>query len=78
MNREITLFEKALIGDYEIKDIYTNIARCKEIADKLKILDIIDPTSKNVSLIAELVYRVKYMPDLQLIEIDEFVLDNPN
>ena len=58
MNREITSFEKALIGDYEIKDIYTNIARCKEIA--------------------ELVYRVKYMPDLQLIEIDEFVLDNPN
>ena len=48
MERERTMFEKALIGDYEIKDLYTNIERCKEISDQLQILAIIDPNSRNV------------------------------
>tara|TARA_R100001443_G_scaffold2553_1_gene8409 strand:+ start:128 stop:364 length:237 start_codon:yes stop_codon:yes gene_type:complete len=78
MERERTMFEKALVGDYEIKDIFTNIERCKEISDQLQILDIIDPNSRNVGLLAELVYRVSNMPELELIEIDEFNLNNPN
>ena len=78
MDRERTMFEKALIGDYEIKDVFTNIQRCKEISSELKILDLIDPNSRDVSLIAELVYRVNTMPKLELIEIDEYTLNNPN
>ena len=78
MDRERTMFEKALIGDYEIKDVFTNIQRCKEISSELKILDLIDPNSRDVSLIAELVYRVNNMPELELIEIDEYSLNNPN
>ena len=78
MDRERTMFEKALIGDYEIKDVFTNIQRCREISSELRILDLIDPNSRNVSLMAELVYRVKNMPELELIEIDEYSLNNPN
>ena len=78
MDRERTMFEKALIGDYEIKDVFTNIQRCREISSELKILDLIDPNSRNVSLMAELVYRVKNMPELELIEVDEYSLNNPN
>jgi|TARA_R100000084_G_C4567938_1_gene107777 hypothetical protein len=78
MERERTMFEKALIGDYEIKDVFTNIERCKEISDQLQILDIIDPNSRNVGLLAELVYRVSNMPELELIELDEYALNNPN
>tara|TARA_R110002012_G_scaffold316258_1_gene530998 strand:+ start:127 stop:363 length:237 start_codon:yes stop_codon:yes gene_type:complete len=78
MDRERTMFEKALIGDYEIKDVFTNIQRCREISSELKILDLIDPNSRNVSLMAELVYRVNNMPELELIEIDEYSLNNPN
>ena len=78
MERERTMFEKALIGDYEIKDVFTNIERCKEISDQLQILDIIDPNSRNVGLLAELVYRVSNMPELELIELDEYALKNPN
>ena len=72
------MFEKALIGDYEIKDVFTNIQRCREISSELRILDLIDPNSRNVSLMAELVYRVNNMPELELIEIDEYSLNNPN
>ena len=78
MDRERTMFEKALIGDYEIKDVFTNIQRCREISSELRILDLIDPNSRDVSLIAELVYRVNNMPKLELIEIDEYTLNNPN
>ena len=78
MDRERTMFEKALQGDYEIVDIFTNIKRCKEISDQLEILDIIDPTSRDMGLLAELVYRVSNMPELELIEVDEFNLNNPN
>ena len=78
MDRERTMFEKALIGDYEIKDVFTNIQRCREISSELKILDLIDPNSRDVSLMAELVYRVNNMPELELIEIDEYTLNNPN
>jgi hypothetical protein len=78
MDRERTMFEKALIGDYEIKDVFTNIQRCREISSELRILDLIDPNSRNVSLMAELVYRVNNMPELELIEIDEYSLNNPN
>ena len=78
MDRERTMFEKALIGDYEIKDVFTNIQRCREISSELRILDLIEPNSRNVSLMAELVYRVKNMPELELIEIDEYTLNNPN
>ena len=72
------MIEKALQGDYEIVDIFTNIKRCKEISDQLEILDIIDPTSRDMGLLAELVYRVSNMPELELIEVDEFNLNNPN
>ena len=78
MERERTMFEIALQGDYEIVDIFTNIKRCKEISDQLEILDIIDPTSRDMGLLAELVYRVSNMPELELIEVDEFNLNNPN
>ena len=78
MDRERTLFERALVGDYEIVDIFTNIKRCKEISDAIEILDIIDLTSKNIGLLAELVYRVSNMPELELIEVDEYNLNNPN
>ena len=78
MDRERTMFEKALIGDYEINDVFTNIQRCREISSELRILDLIDPNSKNVSLMAEIVYRAKNMPELELIEIDEYSLNNPN
>tara|TARA_R100000734_G_C3271937_1_gene67710 strand:+ start:41 stop:277 length:237 start_codon:yes stop_codon:yes gene_type:complete len=78
MEREKTMFEKALIGDYEIKDVFTNIERCKQISSQLKILDLIEPRSRDISLIAELVYRVNNMPELELIEIDDYSLNNPN
>lgn len=78
MDREITMLEKAIYGDYEIKDIYTNLERCREISSELKILDIIEPSGRNVGLIAELIYRMNNMPELQIIEMDEYNLNQPN
>ena len=78
MSKELTLFDKALMGEFKIKDIYTNSERCKEISSEIQILDIIDPTSRKIGLISELLYRVKNMPELHLIEVDEINLTKPN
>tara|TARA_R110002096_G_scaffold426256_1_gene635793 strand:- start:1085 stop:1303 length:219 start_codon:yes stop_codon:yes gene_type:complete len=72
------MFEKAIMGDYEVEDIHSNLRRCREISGQLNVLDIIDPTSRNVGLIAELVFRVNNMPELELIELEEFNLSQPN
>ena len=40
MNREPTMFEKALMGDYEVEDIHSNLKRCREISGQLNVLDI--------------------------------------
>ena len=72
------MLEKAIYGDYEITDIYTNLERCREISKELKILDIIEPSGRNVGLIAELIYRMNNMPELQIIEMDEYNLNQPN
>ena len=78
MNREPTMFEKALMGDYEVEDIHSNLKRCREISGQLNVLDIIDPSSRNIGLIAELVFRVNNMPELELIEVEDFNLSQPN
>ena len=78
MSKELTLFDKALMGDFKIEDVYTNIETCKEISSELQILDVIDPTSRKIGLISELLYRVKNMPELHLIEVDEMNLTKPN
>lgn len=40
-------------------DICKTIARIEEIAETVKILDLINPTSKTTGLMAELLWRVK-------------------
>ena len=78
MSKELTLFDKALLGDFEITDIHSNIERCKEISSILKITDVIDPSSREIGLISELLYRIQHMPELHLIEFDELTLTDPN
>tara|TARA_R100000781_G_scaffold75004_2_gene46669 strand:- start:601 stop:837 length:237 start_codon:yes stop_codon:yes gene_type:complete len=78
MGKELTLFDKALVGDFEIGDIHYNINRCKEISRELKILDIIDPSSRKMGLMSELLYRVQNMPELHLVEFDDIGLTEIN
>ena len=65
-----TQFGKALMGEIIVGDPQFNIAKCKELANEIKITDVIDPSSKQIGQLAELLFRVKEIPDLELIDIE--------
>ena len=73
-----TLYQKALSGDYEISNVYDNLERCREISNELKIMDIIDPSSRQVGLLSELLYRMKHMPELEILDLSTIDEEEPN
>ena len=79
MQNRQTLYQKARSGDFEIGDVYENIERCKQISKELNITDVIDPTSKEIGLLAELLYRIKNMPELEIVDFIDIETDQlPN
>ena len=73
-----TLYQKALSGDYEIGNVYENLERCREISKELKIMDIIDPGSRQIGLLSELLYRMKNMPELEILDLNLLDDQEPN
>ena len=78
MNIYKTLYQRALDGDFEINDVYYNLERCREISKELKIMDIIDPNSKQIGLLSELLFRMKNMPELEILDITILDDQEPN
>ena len=73
-----TLYQKALSGDYEISNVYDNLERCREISHELKMTDIIDPSSRQIGLLSELLYRMKNMPELEILDLSTIDEQEPN
>tara|TARA_R100001082_G_C4295146_1_gene129919 strand:- start:329 stop:565 length:237 start_codon:yes stop_codon:yes gene_type:complete len=73
-----TLYQRALSGDFEINDVYHNLERCREISHELSLVDVIDPTSKQIGLLSELLYRMKHMPELEILDLDVFTDQEKN
>ena len=73
-----TLYQKALSGDYEISNVYDNLERCREISHELKIMDIIDPSSRQIGLLSELLYRMKNMPEIEILDMTMMHNQEPN
>ena len=73
-----TLYQKALSGDYEISNVYDNLERCREISNELKMTDIIDPSSRQIGLLSELLYRMKHMPELEILDLNNLNEKEPN
>ena len=76
MARPKTLYQRAVTGDIEIGDVVSNIDKCKDIAKEIKIIDIINPTSRQIGMLAELLYRVKNMPDLEKLDNTSAFMDS--
>ena len=54
-----TLYQKAKADKLEELDIFSTIERIQEISTETKLTDLIDPTSRQMGLIAELLWRVE-------------------
>jgi len=73
MKDKQTLFQRARLGDFDTDNLITNLNRCKEIADTLSFSSIVDNTSRDMGLIAELLYRVKNMPSMECIDFESML-----
>ena len=73
-----TLYHKALFGELEVGNIHQNLERCREISGELSLIDLIDPNSKQIGLLSELLYRMKHMPELEILDVNLFDAEEPN
>jgi len=78
MSEYKTLYQKALSGDFEIDNVFENLERCREISAELKLMDVIDPNSKQIGLLSELLYRMKNMPELEILDMSMMHNQEPN
>jgi|8_EtaG_2_1085327.scaffolds.fasta_scaffold383266_2 hypothetical protein len=54
-----------------------NLNKLREIANNLKSLDILDPTSNTIMLITEMVQRAKLIPELEMVEqMDKILIED--
>ena len=54
-----TLYQKAKHDDFEELDIFQTIDRIQEIANEINFTDLVNLSSRQMGLIAELLWRVK-------------------
>ena len=78
MERNRTLYQRARMNDFHIDNVYDNLERCREISRELQLTDIIDPNSKQIGLLSELLYRMKHMPELVILDLNNLNEKEPN
>ncbi len=54
-----TLYHKARDNEFEELDIFRTIERLQEIAEEIKLTDLINLTSRQMVMVAELLWRVQ-------------------
>ena len=67
-----TKFDRALSEEYSEQSTLVNINKAIELAYNLKILDILEPTSKTIGELAEIVSRLQNADTLEIIDIELF------
>ena len=78
MERRRTMYQKTLFGDIDVGNVYDNLERCREISNELMMTDIIDPNSRQIGLLSELLFRMKHMPELEILDLDLVSEQEPN
>ena len=54
-----------------------NLNKLREIANNLKSLDILDPSSKTIMLVTEMVRRAKLIPELEMVDqLDKILIED--
>ena len=66
------------MNDFHIDNVYENLERCREISQELKLTDLIAPTSKQIGLLSELLYSMKNMPELEILDLNLLDDQEPN
>jgi len=68
-------FDKAVNNKFSKESTINNINSSIELAQEIKILDILDPTSKTIGEIAEIISRLQNSNTLESVDIQAFSND---
>ena len=53
-----------------------NLNRIRELADEVKVLDLLDPSSKVLNILTEIIERCRHIPELEMVDNNFMNLDN--
>jgi len=53
-----------------------NLKKIRELADGVKVLDLLDPSSHIVNIMTEIIERCKQIPELEMIDNNFINMDN--
>tara|TARA_R110000787_G_scaffold142995_1_gene256672 strand:+ start:2043 stop:2237 length:195 start_codon:yes stop_codon:yes gene_type:complete len=53
-----------------------NLKKIKELADGVKVLDLLDPSSHIVNILTEIIDRCKQIPELEMIDNNFINMEN--
>ena len=67
-----TLYHRAKEDDFEELDIFSTIKRLQEIADEIKFSDLVSLSSRQMGMIAELLWRVHRI-EISPIDKSDFI-----
>ena len=67
-----TLYHKARDDDFEELDIFSTIERLQEISNEIKFSDLVNLSSRQMGMIAELLWRIQRIK-ISPIDNSEFI-----
>jgi hypothetical protein len=53
-----------------------NLKKIRELADEVKVLDLLDPSSHVVNIMTEIIERCRQIPELEMIDNNFINMDN--
>ena len=53
-----------------------NLKKIKELAGEIRVLNLLDPSSHTVSIMAEIIERCKHIPELEMVDSNFINMDN--
>ena len=66
-----TRFMKSIADGFANESTFDNINESIKLAKSLEIIDVVDPTSKVVGVMAEIVSRLKRSEELEIMEVNK-------
>ncbi len=53
-----------------------NLNKIKKLASDLKVVDLLDPSSRTVNVLTEIIERCRHIPELEMVDNNFINMDN--
>lgn len=61
---------KALNEEFELKSSFNSLNKCIELSKKMKLTELINPSSKTTGDLAELIYRLQNLDEFEVLDFN--------